>query len=714
MASEASQRWTDELRATLARYRPTLLRKVADALLRSRQRRSDDELIEKLTATTTNAAVIDRRLRDLDPPARGLLALVGLSRQPRWRLGALLELLSGLAAADGLAVVADLFGRGLLFPELPANGAALASFDDWLGRGSATDFRVFAHPHVTARAIAQDAPLPRLAGTVTEVQGVREADGLEFFLRLGVLWQQVRALPLRLTQQGDFFKRDQERLGTDPLLTAPAVDELTPLPDPGHLLVGLGLHTGLLRQDDAQIVAGAIPDWWHAELTEALTRLWAAWPELTAWEPAEGWRGLRRTSSPYASAGLLALGLLAQLGEDEWIAPAAVEEWIGGRHCCWNGQASPVSQPSPPRREGQGWTEGFLLGLAYQLRLVQAAKDRAGGWVVRLSPVGWGVLTGRPAPALPAFTKTLLVQPNLEVLAYRQGLTPGLIAELSRFATWKGLGAACTLQLDADSVYRGLEMGATLAAITQTLQQHGVRELPASVGQSLRTWADKRERLAVYPAATLLEFTTPEELHAALARGLPGLRISDRLLLVGNENDIDFRHFRLVGTRDYALPPDQCVAVGPDGVTLEVDLARADLLLETELKRFAEPVATDVRANRRTYRLTPGSLARGREAGLTTRALEDWFVQRTGQLLTPAAQLLLAGPETPALVVRTLTVVAVPSAALADGLMQWPETSRLIQARLGPQALAIAADQVDALRAKLAELGLSLEGEESE
>jgi hypothetical protein len=326
--------------------------------------------------------------------------------------------------------------------------------------------------------------------------------------------------------------------------------------------------------------------------------------------------------------------------------------------------------------------------------------------VVRLSATGRAVLGLGPTPSQPAYPKTLLVQPNLEIVAYRQGLTPGLIGSLSRFAVWKSLGAACTLQLQPESAYQGLETGYTLEDILQTLQQHGVRETPPGVIQALKTWADKRERLTVYASATLLEFNTPEELQAALGRGLPGLPIADRLVLVADERDIDFRHFRLLGTRDYGLPPDQCVEVASDGVSLELDVARADLLLETELQRFAEPVPRD---GRRVYRLTPASLAGGRDKGLSVRGLEEWFQQRTGQPLPPAARLLLADPDTPPLTVQRLLVVQVPTPALADGLLQWPETKGLIQARLGPAALQIDERHLDLLHKKIQELGLRLQ-----
>src|SRR5262249_36934301 len=118
--------------------------------------------------------------------------------------------------------------------------------------------------------------------------------------------------------------------------------------------------------------------------------------------------------------------------------------------------------------------------------------------------------------------------------------------------------------------------------------QHGMRPTPAAVKDALRTWSNKRERLSVYTSATLLEFNSPEELNEALARGLPGVRLSDRLAVVAKESAVDFRHFRLLGSRDYALPPEQCVQVEADGVTLTLDTARSDLLLETELPTFAE------------------------------------------------------------------------------------------------------------------------------
>ncbi|MBV9124639.1 MAG: helicase-associated domain-containing protein, partial [Planctomycetes bacterium] len=427
-------------------------------------------------------------------------------------------------------------------------------------------------------------------------------------------------------------------------------------------------------------------------------------------------RGSTQGANPYPSAYLLALLLLTRLPEGAWCQPAAVEQWVGERHPYWSPRQEP-GKDEGGTPEGQPGTtpsrplglRSFLLGVAYPLRLLQAARSAEGEWVVRLAPLGRRLLgLGEEAEAEVSYKQTLLVQPNLEMVAYRQGLTPGLIARLGQFAAWKSLGAACTLQLQPDTVYRALESGQTFETILQTLEQHGMRPTPASVLESLKTWANKRERLGVYPSATLFEFNSAEDLQEALARGLPGVRLSERLAVVANESAIDFRHFRLAGTRDYGLPPEKCVEVAEDGVSLTIDLARSDLLLETEMQRFAELLDSSLNNGRRQYRLTPASLTAGRESGLGLRALEEWFLQRTGKAMSPAARLLLAGPLVPPMDLRRQLVLHVSTAEVADGLMQWPETRSLLLARLGPTTLAVAEEKVEELRQRLGSLGLTV------
>src|SRR5688572_20481552 len=116
--------WTDLLERTLRRYEEPLLREVANRLIRPRNQWPVDELISRCLATTSDIPIIERRLKDLEPAGRQLLALIGHSRQPRWALGSLVELVISLGHADGLAPVLDLLATGLLYPVLPLESSS--------------------------------------------------------------------------------------------------------------------------------------------------------------------------------------------------------------------------------------------------------------------------------------------------------------------------------------------------------------------------------------------------------------------------------------------------------------------------------------------------------------------------------------------------------------------------------------------------------------
>jgi hypothetical protein len=718
--------WSEHLRRTLERYDEPLLRLVAGKLFRPRGQWPVEELIDRCVDTVTNAAVIDRRVQELDSTSRRLLALIGHSRQPCWQVGHLLQMLVTLGSADVARAVFTLLEAGLLYPvytdlfaeegtSLPGvppsrgvltRGAArLRGFELLRDLDGIAAHSFFAHPLVTARALGEDLGVSECPGAVTGVQGEREADGLEWPLRLAALWQQVSAGPLRWTQQGDFFKRDLDRLRTDPLLNAAPADSLADLPDAALLTVALARIEGILQEHDGELHTASLPASWEQGLGATLASLWAALPLLASWNPRHGWAGNSLEWNPYPSAYLVALLLVSRLPAEAWVAPAALERWLFKHHPYWSVRSQTQEKDGP-------LLAPFLLGFAYQLRLVQAAKNAQGAWVVRLSPLGRWLLGFAEAPAAaPAYTQTLLVQPNLEVLVYRQGLTPGLIGRLSRFGLWKSFGAACTLQLQPDTVYRALEDGETFETIVQTLQRHGIKPTPAAVLDSLRTWSDKRERITIYPAAALFEFASADDLTQALARGLPGVRLTDRLAAVARESDVDFRHFRLNGTRDYGLTPEKCVEVELDGVTLVVDTTRSDLLLEIELKRFAEEVDVTAANGRRVYRLTPASLEAARRSGLSLQTLETWFSQRSRTPLSAAARFLMLATQLPTMEMRRQLVLQVADEEMADGLEQWPGTRSLIQGRLGPTALVVAEEDVKELLQRLRALGVSVKGD---
>src|SRR5262249_9141748 len=142
--------WSTLLRITLERYDEALLRHMAARLFKPRNQWPAEELIERSLATINNAVVIDRRLKELEPAQRQVLALIGHSRQPRWHLGNLVEMVMALGHSDGLPPILALFETGLLYPILPAGLTRLKKFEQWLGQAGTTGLKVFAHPLVTA------------------------------------------------------------------------------------------------------------------------------------------------------------------------------------------------------------------------------------------------------------------------------------------------------------------------------------------------------------------------------------------------------------------------------------------------------------------------------------------------------------------------------------------------------------------------------------
>jgi hypothetical protein len=386
------------------------------------------------------------------------------------------------------------------------------------------------------------------------------------------------------------------------------------------------------------------------------------------------------------------------------LSASALAEYLWEFHSSWQS----FLPRDVARDHGRVWVEAFLFGLAYPLRVIEVLEpaEPTAERRVRLSDLGRHLFAGGSAPEPPPqFPQTLMVQPNAEILAYRQGLTPGLIRKLTRFARWKVIGPACTLELTPEQTYHGLEAGLTLSGIVQTLNQHGTRPVPPPVLDLLQRWANKRERISVYYSATLVEFSTPAELDQALARGIVATRVTDRIGICSDGGDPDFKQLRLLGNRDYDARPTRCLSVAEDGITLTVDHSAADLLLEADIVRFTTPITPEPTGIRR-YQIVPEAL-RSAVANWSLEELDDWFVARTGDRLPAPARLFLLAPQLPPVESALKLVIQIASADAVDGLMQWPETRGLIQERLGPKTLSVETKDYPQFRQVLTQLGMT-------
>ncbi len=605
-------------RTALGRYKAARLAEIrltqgaAPCAPRIRPSGNADEITVHLDSPAAVEALVARL------PAGSLLALslFGLTEATSIALKALSHALRILDVEPKAAILL-LLELGLAAMDRDSEPGMIDDFREILDRRDAGRLRLLVHPGVAreVRTVPPFAGLPRLAGPVSQI---RESDGLEAILRLGALWQRVDAEPLRQTQQGTLYKRDSERIRQDLVLAGSIADALKPLPDSPLLWMALARHIGLVEYDPAgERVLAAGPEFWFDNAVHLPQMIAAGWLALRSWQELDG--EVRHEDEEILVLPFLRLALmlwLSALAEDEWVALEDLAEHLTGRFPGWSqvmlaeepaGAADAVRGDTVPRGrtrtklqkqrapQGSNLLEALLLGAAYPLGLVRVAEERPTRRIaVQISRLGRYVLALSPAPlARPSFEHFLFVQPNFEVIAYRQGLTPQLVGLLSRFAAWTQVGSAIELKLTRESIVHGLDRGLTPESMLDLLARHSQRPVPPGVIDAVQNWSARRERVTFYKAATLIEFGSTTERDRAVeswpdGEAAPPVAVSDRFLLIEDEGNIPFDRLRTSSSRDYRRPADVCVTVLSDGVSLALDPARADLLVDAELERFAD------------------------------------------------------------------------------------------------------------------------------
>lgn len=598
------------------------------------------------------------------------------------------------------------------------------------------------HPAVLADAVwehpATPLPTPR-----REPRMIREADGLECLLRLAALWQRLAANPVRRTQQGTLYKRDRDRLEEDPALSGPITDMVEPIPDLAMFWLTLGRAVGLIEElpeDDRLLATPA--EFWTDNAVHLPTLLTQRWLGLRSHHEQHGYQDESATTllgAPFLRPVLLLW--LAAADADDWFALEDLSDSLSQRAEDWSrvvlnelrqGEPQAPNRGRPPKARPGAKTatmstdrvellRAILLGPAYQLGLIRVAESATQGTtLVQLSAFGRFLSRqGPPPPPRAAFDKFLYIQPNFEIIAYRQGLNPFLVGQLCRSLLFSRISAAVEMRVSAQSIYLGLETGLSAERILERLERHTAHVFPPPVRNAVLEWSGKRERLTYHASGTLLEFASAEALEVALDVWLsegrtPPIRINPLVLLVEDDSSIPYHRLRMTGSRDYRRPPEKCVVVEADGVHLTLELGQTDLLIDAELSRFADEVrTTETNASlsmaRRQFRVAPSSLARALDDGLSRTALERWFLQRAGVAIPPAIRLILDAREQRAgkVEIGSVLLLKTDRAELLEGLIQHPDTSPLFIERLGPCSALVRQDSIAKLRRAIDAWGLT-------
>ena len=530
-----------------------------------------------------------------------------------------------------------------------------------------------------------------------------EADGLDAWIGLSLVWQAAGASPLRFTSDGMLHKRDAERihdvlgkLPAPPIGRTPSAQRWWQL----AIILGIVAQEQGHRQTKCQRLADRLAQPW----VDLVRDLWNAW--FLSYLPKSASTVASAHGNSYSEHTLIvpllsAAAHLVTAPETDGIKMDTLRQAV--LESLARGQDCGTGQLIDDRLVDEIFEE--WLGMLWLLGLVQWNETHQ---VLRLSPLGRRVFELDSSWHEPENQPCLILQPNLEVIAYRPAVRPANLAMLSQFAQWKATHPALVLQVDSASIHAALQSGYTVGELLAWLEQHSTREIPEAVRHLLTTWAQQQQRITVLPQATLLEFDTPQDLQDCCARGVPGTVLSERLFLLDESTELDFRLFRIVANIHYSQPLNPVVQLLEDGVTLEVKLQQANLLLGCELEQLADLVETDSIAQIRRYRVTPGSVARSRQHGWTPLRWQQWFLKRCGRGPSPAIQFLLTAGHSE-LVLAPLYILETPSETIADGLLQWAETSPYILRRLGPTALAVRADRKNDFLCLLRNLGIKLQ-----
>lgn len=707
------------------RYRERLGR-YSDKLLDTLGQRS----LKAATPTQKRLPVIDRLVallgsaKQLKKIAAGLLenerrAIAILRRAPlvSWRWDHVIELLTLAGVKSPYPVLQSLLAEGLATLEPARTGETVTRFEVAADMPPAGLPRVAIAPQLVGADIdLPTPPVPAIAAETPMNLRWRRADGWEIPIRLGIVWRLAWLAPFKRTQQQVLFKRDLDRLRESPLLSAGMLDGPVRVVEPGILAFEFALSRAILTQaDEESDAAGPLADRWSGNLDDVLLALVADYLELEGWsELAESPAG---QSAGYAARGVrfFLLEWLARLEGNQVATIRALADLTFSEFFTWllpTSSVGPLRSPEARQQLALEFTEQALLGPLFQLGMVEVATQGEETFV-RLAPRGRRFLGEEvPLESNPAIAGTLLAQPNHQLIVYRQGLSLRLLSQLMAFAEPKTLGAALTFELNPESVYHGLEAGLSDDEIIRILTEHGGRELPPSLAESIRTWSRKRERLSIYADVSLFEFADGRDRQEAMDRGLDGVPLGERLLLIAEDQPDKLALLRITASRDYRLPTEPCVSIDADGITLRVDLARSDLMLETEIARFADLIEVAERGGGRVYRVTAESIGRATQQGLRLSELEDWYLRRTGSPPPPSAQLLFRAAIGLSVRAESMVILSTDSPTIAEGLLQHPTTRPLLGPRLGPAALTVPRNQQEPLREALGALGIDVHWQE--
>ena len=191
--------------------------------------------------------------------------------------------------------------------------------------------------------------------------------------------------------------------------------------------------------------------------------------------------------------------------------------------------------------------------------------------------------------------KTLLVQPNLEILVFQSPQLLPTLYHLEQFCAPKDGDQILRYQIEKKSFIMALQRGLTYEWCWQFLTEHSKVELPSNIMQILKGWHDQCNKIVISRQGTILEASTPEELEETVGQFPKDLRYFklDKTNIFIPANQLSKLQSFLEQANpkriEYNTAPPRSLSIS-DQLEVEVDTRLCDIYVLPFLKELAQEV----------------------------------------------------------------------------------------------------------------------------
>jgi hypothetical protein len=342
----------------------------------------------------------------------------------------------------------------------------------------------------------------------------------------------------------------------------------------------------------------------------------------------------------------------------------------------------------------------MVQSLLHDMAVVELADE---GRLFRVTPSGRYALGVGPMPESSdeATSDALIVQPDFEVIAYRDRCTADLLRKLDTFCERVRAGEASTYRITQDSVYHGVRSGTPMAAFMTLLESHSRQTLPSNVREQFAAWQRKLESIQLHPGCDLLECADAEEAEAISTECDGSKRIGDRyVLLNGVQPEVDARV-------DYRRDRRRCLQQ-EDGLIIRLPWERCDLFMARRLEEMGD-LTSD--GSDLILHLDKNKLKRREDWNLYAAQLESL----TEEPLAARYRVALRawGGDLGSAHSGSATIVRFDSPELCEASLEFSEVSEYIEGRLGLFALVIFKGKLAKFKKALRQRGIIVKNDDA-